>query len=212
MTAKYCILLNPPYTTKTMLSSNEYAQFFEASLPISDYHARFESELAAGDSIPFHAYLPMNWQRMQRITKTLRLSDALENTLKALSKPLHWLVITEHWCGDAAQIVPVIAHLATLHPEKIKLGLIYRDANPELMDAHLTGTSKSIPKWIVLDETFTFLGDWGPRPEPAQALLDSYKGQDVDYKSTSEKLHAWYAKDKQNALQAEFTAFLSQFI
>ncbi len=194
-----------------MLTPNEYAHFWSKSLSFSAYQTRFEEEIAAGDAIPFHEYLPMNWQRMQRIGKTLHLSEELRRTVEALEKPLHWLVITEHWCGDAAQIVPVIGQIAALNPEKIKLGLIYRDANPELMDAHLTGTSKSIPKWIILDETFALLGDWGPRPTPAQALLDTYKGQDVDYKVTSEKLHAWYAKDKQMAIQAEFIDFLKQF-
>ena len=193
-----------------MLTPNEYAHFWSKSLSFSAYQTRFEEEIAAGAAIPFHEYLPMNWQRMQRIGKTLHLSEELRRTVEALEKPLHWLVITEHWCGDAAQIVPVIGQIAALNPEKIKLGLIYRDANPELMDAHLTGTSKSIPKWIILDETFALLGDWGPRPTPAQALLDTYKGQDVDYKVTSEKLHAWYAKDKQTALQVEFIDFLKQ--
>ena len=52
----------------------------------------------------------------------------------------------------------------------IEIRFIYRDANLELMNAHLTGTSMSIPKLIQLDTAFNVLDSWGPRPEKAQQI------------------------------------------
>src|SRR4051812_28058279 len=53
-------------------------------------------------------YTKMNNQRMNRVEKTTVLSPTLLTAIENLQEKYHFLIITEGWCGDAAQIVPVI--------------------------------------------------------------------------------------------------------
>src|SRR5687768_8793127 len=86
------------------------------------------------------------WATMYRLA---RVPDAFVQRARALPTSVHLLVLNEDWCGDAVNTVPAIAKLASLVPEKIDLRIVGRDANPDLMEAHLTGTSRAIPVVIV---------------------------------------------------------------
>ncbi|MFK7932950.1 MAG: thioredoxin family protein, partial [Saprospiraceae bacterium] len=57
-------------------------------------------------------YTFMNVARMRRLDKTSRLLPEIVEQLEAIKNPQKWLVITEGWCGDAAQIIPVLVKLA----------------------------------------------------------------------------------------------------
>lgn len=157
-------------------------------------------------------FTKLNWNRSNRIHNTVHIHESLAQKIKSLQKKYEWWVITESWCGDSAQSLPIIAELAMLNPEKISLTIFLRDKNPELMDNHLSGNSRSIPKFIVLDENTTHeLGVWGPRPIPAQHILQDWKKRE-DPKSWGEfehDLHSWYAKDKTQTLQNEFLQFFN---
>ncbi len=168
-------------------------------------------------SIHNEAYLDysrMNVKRMNRLDKTAKVSSELEKVIKSIAVPQIWLVITEAWCGDAAQNIPFLVKLAALNP-KIELRLILRDENPELMDEYLTEGARSIPKLIVLSEDLAqVMGTWGPRPEPLQVRLRAYKldSLGVSAKEFSEGTHLWYSKDKNESLEKElmhlFTAII----
>ncbi|WP_127133179.1 thioredoxin family protein [Pseudoflavitalea rhizosphaerae] len=149
-------------------------------------------------------YTKLNVQRMQRIDKTVQLLPEVSETLRAISKPQTWLVITEGWCGDAAQILPVLNAMAGENP-LVQLKLVLRDENTELIDQYLTdGTSRSIPKLVVLDtETLEEKFNWGPRPAPLQELYKKMRTEGMDYVAIAQELHAWYAKDKTIHTQKE---------
>ena len=119
-----------------------------------------------------------------------------------------WLVITEGWCGDAAFNVPLFHVLAELAPDKVKLRLVLRDSNLELMDAHLTDGGRSIPKLIVLSESLQPLGFWGPRPAGLQLLMKQWKDDGLELKQLIPKVHGWYDADKTRSLQQELTRLL----
>jgi hypothetical protein len=57
-------------------------------------------------------YGKLNRQRMNRLEKTIRLGDSLKEKLRGVKRKMIWLVITEGWCGDAAQNIPVIEKIA----------------------------------------------------------------------------------------------------
>ena len=78
-------------------------------------------------------YSLLNDKRMKRIDKTIKISDSTAQEIKQLQEPQTWLVITEGWCGDAAQNLPVIAKMAALS-SNINLKLVLRDENLDLMD------------------------------------------------------------------------------
>ena len=161
-------------------------------------------------------YTRLNVSRMKRLDKTARLTEESREIVSKIDRSITWLVITEGWCGDAAQIVPVLQKLAD-QKENIQLRLILRDENLEVMDAFLTNGARSIPKIVFVDtNTLEVLGDWGPRPEAAQVMVMNTKeelkkinAEDIRaqrYKESQQELHTWYARDKNRSTQAEFLA------
>ena len=46
----------------------------------------------------------LNHKRMKRLDKTIQLSEKTNSYTKALKKSVIWLVLTEGWCGDTAQV------------------------------------------------------------------------------------------------------------
>lgn len=156
-------------------------------------------------------YTKMNVQRMNRVEKTTVLNDALLNTVAQIKGKYRFLVITEGWCGDAAQIVPVIAKLVSIAPDHFDLKLVLRDQNLPLIDAHLTNGGRAIPVLLVLNEAGELaLPKWGPRPANLQSLLTSWKAESTDMQLIAEKLHGWYAKDKTQSIQEELIKTLKQ--
>ncbi|MDQ7947431.1 MAG: thioredoxin family protein [Pedobacter sp.] len=153
-------------------------------------------------------YTKMNIQRMNRVEKTTMLTPSLLDAIGQVKGNYHLLVISEGWCGDAAQIVPVIDKLVRAAPDHFDLKFILRDQHLDIMDRYLTNGGRAIPVLLVLDENHEVLLKWGPRPAVLQSLLADWKKEQVDYAITAEKLHGWYAKDKTLSTQAEFTTLL----
>lgn len=159
-------------------------------------------------------YTNMNVQRMQRWDKKMEINDDLKAQMQQIDRPQIWLVLTEAWCGDAAQNVPILYKIAS-QSDKVDFKLILRDENPKVMDAYLTNGSKSIPKLIAIDaETFEEIFTWGPRPKEAQDMVMAYKANpgDVHYWEFVKELHLWYAKDKGQTLQKEFMTLVENEI
>jgi hypothetical protein len=187
----------------------------EKALNYTEYVALTEQLLAENKTTGTnHAddlveYTRMNLHRMRRGEKSAVLTDEMLETLQKVERNMVWVVITEAWCGDAAQNLPGIMKMADASP-LIDLKLLLRDENLEVMDAYLTNGGRSIPKLIALDaETLEELGTWGPRPEAAQQLVMDAKAQNMDFKEMAEKLHGWYGKDRSRTLQQEFIPLLN---
>ncbi len=150
-------------------------------------------------------YAKMNLQRMKRLDKTVSLNDSLSAVIDSADLPeMIWLVITEGWCGDAAQNIPLLNKIAK-KTNQIDLRFILRDGNLEVMDQHLTNGGRAIPKLIALEpESLNVIGTWGPRPKEPQKLVDELKKQEgVEYSVIAEKMQLWYARDKTQAQQTE---------
>jgi pantothenate kinase-related protein Tda10 len=155
------------------------------------------------------SYARLNLQRMQRLDKTIQLLPELQAALDQFSRRYVWLVITEGWCGDAAQIVPVLEAVAHASRGHLTTRYVLRDENLDLMDRYLTNGGRSIPKLVVLHaDPLTEAATWGPRPEPAQALFARLKQEQVPYEDFVTQLHGWYAKDRTLSTQRELLALL----
>jgi hypothetical protein len=151
-------------------------------------------------------YSKMNEHRMRRLDKTIVISSDLEAAVKAIQKPQTWLVITEVWCGDGAQNIPVVNKMAQFNP-MINLRFVLRDENPELMDCFLTNGAKSIPVVLALNDQMDVLWKWGPRPVFAQEMRAKYlmaSEPKISYEAFSETLHKWYTDNKTEMTQKEF--------
>lgn len=150
----------------------------------------------------------MNVQRMKRLDKTAQLQPDLLAHLKGMTQAQTWLVISEAWCGDAAQNLPYLQLMAEAS-HTIELKIVLRDENLELIDQFLTFGGRSIPKLLLLDaDTNEVLEIWGSRPAAAQSLFMNLKAQQVPYLEASTQLHKWYADNKGLDLQAALLLIL----
>ena len=149
-------------------------------------------------------YSELNEARMNRLEKTVKISTEIIQKLNQLNGDYIWLVISEGWCGDAAQILPVIFKMAELS-ERIDLKIVFRDENEDLMNLFLSNGTKSIPKLIILDKiTLEVLGDFGPRPIGAKQLILDYKAKHGIVDETAKtNLQLWYLHDKGLSIQKE---------
>lgn len=197
-----------------------YSNIFDnEGLTYVKYRELIDGLLAAGKTTgPDHSeamlhYTKMNVQRMKRVEKTTVLNDELLTAISAVQQHYRFLVITEGWCGDAAQIVPVIDKIVTAAPEKFSLRLVLRDQNVELIDQHLTNGGRAIPVLLILNESNELvLPKWGPRPAILQSLLVKWRTEYTDQAKLAELLHGWYAKDKTQETQKELAVVLQQLV
>ncbi len=158
-------------------------------------------------------YARLNIARMNRLDKMYLPTIQLQNQLRAVKVPLVMLTVTEGWCGDAAQILPIVEKLVQIIPFAAHK-LILRDQHPQVMDAFLTnGKSRSIPITVFLKaDSLEVLGKWGPRPSGAQQLMDELGAQKANFDIIKRELHGWYAKDKGEQTAAQFTETLMHAI
>ena len=154
-------------------------------------------------------YSKLNDRRMTRLDKTIQLSHETLLALKKNDKPITWLVLTEGWCGDAAQTLPVINKIAD-ESDLITLKIIFRDEHEELMSHFLTNGGKSIPKLLVLNSENEVLNTWGPRPDKATKMVQDYKNKHGQLDATfKQELQVWYNKDKGVNIQENMLGLLT---
>lgn len=158
-------------------------------------------------------YTLMNVHRMKRLDRQIKLLPELVGAVENIDRDMIWLVLTEAWCGDAAQIVPLFKKMADLN-SRIDLRFILRDEHLEIMDNFLyRGKSRSIPVLIAMDaESLEMLGSWGPRPLEAQELFDDMRETPgLSYPEVAEALHKWYSDDKTESTQREWVDKLEEW-
>ena len=127
------------------------------------------------------------------VFERVRLPEDLAAAAHAVSGDWHLVALSEDWCGDAVNTLPVIARLAD--EAGWDLRVLSRDENSDLMDGHLTnGRSRSIPIVIVYDENFDEVGWWGPRPSEIQAWVMG-EGLAMPSPERYKFVRRWYAKD-----------------
>ena len=202
--------------------------YLEKSLSYQEYRTLGQELLEKGtttngDNRPeILEYTNTNMYRMNRLDKTTKVNENVKNALATISsnEKYYWVVLTESWCGDAAQIVPVMNKIAEEAGEKLEIRFLLRDENPDLIDEFLTNGGRAIPKLIFVEEEkdkqLKILNSWGARPAEAQKLVVEYKERVrqnpklEDFKGFAESLHGWYAKDKTQHTQNELAELLNK--
>ena len=142
-------------------------------------------------------YTLLNDQRMKRLDKTIKIDADSDSKIKEVDQKITWLVLTESWCGDAAQTIPVMNKIAGLN-KNISLRLVLRDENLELMEQFLSNGAMAIPKLISIDDaTGRIIGEWGSRPSTATNMVLDYKKKHGNLTPEfKQDLQLWYNKDK----------------
>lgn len=197
-------------------------EIIEKAWTYDDYRAKVDELFAQGKttgdnhSDAMMNYTKLNIFRMKRLDKTTRLTEKSITQIQKQNRKITWLVITEAWCGDAAQIIPVLNKLAKEN-DNIDLRLILRDENLEIMDQFLTNGTRSIPIVIVLDsENLEVLNSWGPRPAEVQNMVMEAKSNAINNPENSQEIwdeakknaQIWYTKDKSKTIQEEILEML----
>ena len=152
-------------------------------------------------SAPQHKGL---WEAVHR---TARIPDELVAAAAALGRRFRLLTIVEDWCGDATNTIPVIVRWVEQLPNA-EIRLVRRDEHPDLMDAYLTGASRSIPVVVVLTGEMEEIGRWGPRPAELQAWVIEKKRSGAG-KEIYPEIRKWYAKDKGETTLREILAVMA---
>lgn len=154
-------------------------------------------------------YTILNDRRMKRWDKVLKFDEASVQKINQVQERIHWLVITESWCGDASPALPVMNKISEINPN-IQLKIVLRDENPGLMQQFLTHGAMSIPKLIQINPNTNEVTDtWGPRSTEATKLVESYKAEhgmlSTEFK---EGLQLWYNQDKGKSVLNDLLAII----
>jgi hypothetical protein len=189
-------------TPELVASALTYDQYIALSVDLLA-QARTTSDSPTYNTPEVLGYAKLNIHRMNRLDKLTAINSELKSVLANVSEPWTWLVLTESWCGDAAQSIPVLHQIAEQSPD-ISIRFLLRDKNPDLMNAYLTNGGRSIPKLIcVRTSDLKELGTWGPRPAELQALFWEWKPK-MPYAEVTERLQRWYNTDRTQSIQREF--------
>ena len=114
-------------------------EYLERSMTFTEYLDLVDGLLKDGkttgpvQTVAKVEFTKLNRYRMNRLEKTTVLGEGIKAAAAGLNRKLTWLIITEGWCGDAAQNVPAIEKIAA-ESDNIETRYILRDENLELMD------------------------------------------------------------------------------
>lgn len=183
------------------------------NMTFDEYYQQFD-EILTGKIIrnpyneaDFLEFTKLNYSRVKRWLKTAELLPELESKIIQISEKQTWVLITEHWCGDAAHVVPFLEMLSKLNAN-IDLQIQLRDENSE-MESYLTNGTKSIPILIIRNEQGIDLFVWGPRPKIAQDYFFELKKSSLTKAEQKMELQNWYNQDKGVSLQKELMSFFN---
>jgi hypothetical protein len=144
----------------------------------------------------------INLYRMDRLDKTIVLEEKLVLALSNVKDACYLIAISEGWCGDAAQNIPVFAKISAI--STFDLRILLRDENPSVMDQYLTSGARSIPKIIaVRKKDLKQIFVWGPRPAALQALVGEMLARGISKAEKGILVQGWYNSDKTKTIQSE---------
>jgi len=182
---------------------------FDAYLQLSALLVKEERTSGPNQSEAYVYYTKLNFQRMKRLNKTIEVPARIIELLKEKAANWTWVIITEPWCGDAAQCVPVLEKIAQTN-SFVKTAYLLRDEHPEVMDAYLTNGGRAIPKLICLDQDGKEVFTWGPRPAVIQEVMNRLKAEGITEIATIvEEIQKAYNADHQAGVYEEMEAILA---
>ncbi|MDQ4123410.1 MAG: thioredoxin family protein [Acidobacteriota bacterium] len=191
--------------------------YIEKAMTFDEYNRLIDTVVAQGKTTgpnqneELSEYTKLNQARMRRLFRTTELNKSLLDAVRNLKVNWIWLILTEAWCGDAAQNIPTIEKIAREN-DRIRTLYLLRDENLDLMDKYLTNGARAIPKLVCLDaETLEEIGTWGSRPQAAYDLFYNLKEQGLEKSEIIEKIHRWYIENDTKSLQAEFETLLQNW-
>lgn len=149
-----------------------------------------------------------NTEFWRGVRRSSRVDDEIRDRAARITTPVRLLALSEDWCGDAVNTLPVVARLVEGMPDA-QLRVLGREASPDLMNAHLTAGTRSIPIVIVYDAMFTERGWWGPRPSVLQALFQE-ELRLLAKDERNRQVRTWYARDRGRSTATEVLGLIER--
>lgn len=174
--------------------------YLEKGISYVQYLEKVETQMnqmqAKGDPKGYVQYYSLGLTRMERWNKTFKLSEEQKSLLKNITPDFQVLTISEGWCGDASQILPIVELI--FQELGVEHKIVFRDENPELMDEFLTEGARSIPIIIGVDKEGNEIFRFGPRPSYGMELLKKNKENPEEYSTHQfhKDLQVFYNQDK----------------
>jgi len=175
----------------------DFKKYWEEAVSYTEYlrdaGERLRKAEEDGDA-DYKEYYRLGIQRMNRMTDNYFPDGEQVVSLAKKNFRGKILIISEAWCGDASQVLPVVVKFF----EQLEVKITYRDQDPSLIDHFLTNGGKSIPVVIFLDEDFNYINHWGPRPQFGAQLLEKHKANPETFPKEDfyVELQTYYAKNK----------------
>lgn len=82
------------------------------------------------------------------------------------------ILLSDKKCGDCAWAVPILFGIL----EKVEMRAFFREEYPELQELFLTNGKRYVPKLVIVDENYSIVGEWGPRPSKMQKYVEKSIG------------------------------------
>src|SRR5260370_7490115 len=109
-------------------------------------------------------------------------------------QPYRLMALAGDWRGEALSTLPYVAKLGD-QARCMELRVLRRDQHLDVMDRYLTGSARSIPIVIVLDEDWHEIGHWGPRPAALQGWVMEAR-KTTPPAQLYPHLRRWYPRDR----------------
>lgn len=190
-------------------------QYIQDGYNFEDYLEQIEDELEKqielDDPKELVPYYAINLKQSREIRKNFRYNPGMEKKAKSYHAELKFLVISEGWCEDASQIVPIVDRLAETIGVECKI--VFRDENLELMEEYHTNGSFSVPIVIGVtpegEEAFRF----GPRPAKAMEFTNRFKKDPDKYSKDDfiEDLDRYYLENHGQDIITEILALIEEY-
>lgn len=172
---------------------------------------QLEEQIELDDPKELVPYFAINLKQSREIRKNFRYNPGMEKKAKSYDADLKFLIISEGWCEDASQIVPIVDRLAETIGVECKF--VFRDENIELMEEYNTNGSYSIPIVIGVtpegEEAFRF----GPRPAQAMIYTNRFKKDPDKYsrEDFEEDLDRFYLENHGQDIISEILELIEDY-
>jgi len=183
------------------MTFKEYLDFFQRIV-------RQEIKINPYNDLKYVEFTKLNFSRFNRWLKIGEIHDECIDTILLIDEPQEWVIISEHWCGDAAHSLPFIIKLASYN-SLIDLKFQLRDSKDSEIDLYLTNGTKSIPI-LIGRKNGEDIFKWGPRPKSCIKYIDELKRKNKTNDQLKEDIQKWYNTNKGHEIQAEICYLLKR--
>lgn len=109
-------------------------------------------------------------EKLQSSEESLAKATLDLDAFRQLDRPVRVLVLSEDWCGDCTDNLPILNRIAE-ETGKLDVRILHRDEHPEIADQYLKeGKFRAIPTMVFLDENFNDVGVFIERPDSVTSL------------------------------------------